>query len=208
MEIDEPSFYSPLKETEVSFKDNLPHMHQEGVIQYITFRLNDSLPQKARDEIKNRLTNFKENNPEPWDNNTTYRYWTLMGKLQSRLLDNGYGNCILKDPEVRKIVDDAIIHCNGLTYELIAYVVMPNHVHMLIKPIEQHSVMSIMQSLKSFTASRINRLTGNKGPVWMKRYYDRMVRNPRDLEHYVKYIACNPGHLPASQYSLYIADGM
>ncbi len=205
METDETAFYSPLKETEYTFKDNLPHAHQKGVYQYVTFRLADSLPKSVCQELNTRLEKFKEMNPTPWTSETLYQYRNLIGKLESRLLDKGYGSCILKNPSIRAIVEKAIHHNDGKKYDLLAYVIMPNHVHLLIRLREEYTVTSIIQPLKSFTAHQINKESGHKGPIWMKRYYDRMVRNPATLEHYIKYISCNPGHLPPTAYTLYLA---
>ncbi len=76
-------------------------------------------------------------------------------------------------------------------YEIHAYVVMANHVHLLITP--RIEVSKFMQSLKRFTAREGNRMLGLTGqPFWQEESYDRLVRNPEEFERIARYIEHNP----------------
>ena len=83
---------------------NLPHMHQDGTTQYVTFRLADSLPATKIEELNDSIEQFKKANPEPWDQETHIDYWKMIGPKSERLLHNGHGSCLLRFPEVRKIL--------------------------------------------------------------------------------------------------------
>jgi putative transposase len=155
----------------------LPHFDAPNVIQSITFRLADSLP--ASIELRRAL----EIVPDRPD--------ARLQRLES-LLDAGRGACALRDPRAARIVEDALLYLDGQRYRLLAWVVMPNHVHMLIEIIEGHSLSGIMQSLKVRTARECNRLLGTSGRFWEPEYYDRMIRNERHLSNVILYIHSNP----------------
>ena len=90
-----------------------------------------------------------------------------------RLLDNAcIGPLYLRQPEIAERVVDAIRHRDGQAYQLHTYVVMPNHVHLLITP--RAPLSKLMQSLKRFTAREANRILGLTGqPFWQDESYDR-----------------------------------
>ena len=102
-------------------------------------------------------------------------------------------------------------HHHGVKYHLIAYCIMSNHVHVLLQPISpspavlrDHEVVSdeihdsrgtltsIMHSLKSYTAHRVNKLLERTGAFWQRESYDHWVRDDDELERIVSYIARNP----------------
>ena len=176
------------KEIEVYSKGNLPHMHQAETMQYITFRLADSLPRTVCGEIYDRMEHFKKNHPLPWDADTKLQYWKEVGPMQQRLLDNGYGACWLKYPENRKFLIEAIAFKDNIDYEVYCYVIMPNHVHMLIRPLGLKKIEDILHSIKLFSARQINKFIGRKGNFWMKESFDRLVRNEDHLKHCYNYI--------------------
>ena len=89
------------------------------------------------------------------------------------------------------MVVDAIRYRDRRAYRLHAFVVMPNHVHLLITPLEV--VPKVMQSFKRFTAREGNRMLGLTGqPFWQDESYDRLVRNDTEFERIVHYIETNP----------------
>ncbi len=109
-----------------------------------------------------------------------------------RLLDNAVtGPLYLKRPEMGAMVVDAIRYQDGRQFELHAYVVMANHVHLLITPLVE--VPTLTRSLKRFTARRGNMMLGVVGqPFWQDESYDRMVRNDTEFQNIARYIEWNP----------------
>ena len=81
---------------------------------------------------------------------------------------------------------------DGERYELFSYVVMPNHVHVLFRPLGSHRIPKIVKSWKGFTALQINRRTGKSGTLWQEDYWDRLIRNPRHFWTCWEYIRLNP----------------
>jgi REP element-mobilizing transposase RayT len=80
----------------------------------------------------------------------------------------------------------------SIKYQLTAWVIMPNHVHMLCTPHSAYSLAQIVHSLKSFTASEANKILGQSGRFWQKEYFDRYIRNARHFARVVSYIEKNP----------------
>lgn len=196
-------YFDPNEEVKVSTTGALPHWNQYGKIQYVTFRLADSLPQSKIAELKELKNTFIANHPKPWDKQDKYAYWKLIGPVESKLLDAGYGLCILKIPEIRGIVSDTLKYNDGNKYRLIAYVIMPNHVHVLFELLGNNSIESVMKSIKGYSSRKINELTGGSGSVWMKEYFDRIVRDASHLKSYIRYIINNPGFLQPGEYELW-----
>jgi hypothetical protein len=69
---------------------------------------------------------------------------------------------------------------------------MPNHLHLLVKPLGGNQMPPILHSWKSFTANEINKALGTHGQVWQKESYDHIVRNQESLQAFRKYIRDNP----------------
>ena len=169
----------------------LPHWHQDGKYVFVTFRLHDSLPQEKLDWLRKEKDSWLKMHPQPWDKKVTKEYIDKFGKAVDKWLDNGHGDCMLKKRSNRKIVEDALLFHDGQQYDLVAFVVMPNHVHILIKLKEGYELTAIMRSLKSFTAKEINKNEKKSGPIWQSESYDRLIRDQKHFENVVRYIIAN-----------------
>ena len=98
---------------------------------------------------------------------------------------------VFRDAENAVVVVDALQHIRGRCY-LLAYAVMPDHVHAVIFPKANRAISSLMQSLKGYSSRRINLLSGRRGPLWQQSFFDRMIRNERELFETINYIDMNP----------------
>lgn len=157
----------------------LPHFDAGEAFQSITFRLFDSMPQTLLEEWRGELAN-----EEDFEDRLRYRI--------EAYLDSGYGACFLADDRIANLTQSALLYFDGERYRLSAWVIMPNHVHLLAAPCSGYSLSSIMHSLKSFTAQHANRTLGRKGRFWFEDYFDRYIRNAQHFENAVGYIESNP----------------
>jgi REP element-mobilizing transposase RayT len=109
-----------------------------------------------------------------------------------RLLDTtSTGPRYLKRADIAELVGEALRYRDPAEYDLHHYVVMANHVHVLVTP--KKSVSDIMRSLKRFTARRANEVLGLTGqPFWHEECYDRLVRDEREFDRIATYIEMNP----------------
>ena len=173
----------------------LPHWHQDGKYVFVTFRLHDSLPQEKVQWLREEKERWLKQHPQPWNEKVTKEYINKFGKAVDQWLDNNYGNCLLKKQSNRKIVEDALFFFDGKRYDLVAFVVMPNHVHILMRIKEGNELTEIMRSIKSFTAKSINKNENRTGPVWQSESYDRLIRGQKHFENIVRYIIANNKNL-------------
>jgi putative DNA methylase len=158
----------------------LPHFDAGEVFQSITFRLYDSMPQELLVKWKSELARESEQVEDK-----------LRWKIEA-YLDTGCGACHLSDPHIANMVENALLHFDGERYRLSAWVLMPNHVHLLVAPCYAHSLSDIIHSLKSYTAQEVNKILGRKGRFWFEDYFDRYIRNARHFENALSYIENNP----------------
>jgi REP element-mobilizing transposase RayT len=107
-------------------------------------------------------------------------------------LDQGYGSCFLKDQRVARMVQENLIHFEGIKYKLHAWVVMPNHVHYLATPETGYSPSEIVHSCKSFTAHEANRILDRNGRFWFPEPFDQYIRNHDHFVKTIRYIERNP----------------
>jgi HsdR family type I site-specific deoxyribonuclease len=166
---------------------NLPHRDKEGLIQFITFRLADSLPQDVIQQIESELKTIADKDKKV-EKRKRYEKW----------LDNGYGCCALANPQMAQVMQDALKYHDGDRYNLLAWSIMPNHVHVLIKA--NSSLIKIIQSWKSFTGkwALANNKKYNLGILndadafWIPEYFDRFIRDEDHFNNAIKYILENP----------------
>ena len=88
---------------------------------------------------------------------------------------------------------EAILHGERVrrSYDLLAWVVMPNHVHLILRPHER--LPEVVRWMKTATAARANRLIGRSGqPFWQREYFDRWIRTSKELASVIAYVEANP----------------
>jgi REP element-mobilizing transposase RayT len=161
----------------------LPHFDAgPSRTQFITCRLYDSLPQgSVLERIKKEM---ESNGTEDIARQTII--------LAEKYLDRGYGQCFLRDRSVAEIVRDSIKKFDLVRYLLFAWVIMPNHVHLLLRPLPGFSLAQIAHSFKSYTGLMANRALGREGEFWMREPFDRYMRDSDHFKRTVRYIENNP----------------
>lgn len=154
----------------------LPHFDTGGPT-FITFRLKDSLPRSVLDDLAS--------------DSASDRRTAVEGHL-----DTGLGDCVLERPEVADIVVGALQYFDGDRYRLDEWVVMPNHVHVLIERLKR-ALGSILHSWKSYTSHKIQEvlpeaLTPEDGRLWQREFFDRGIRDKYHFWCVQRYIWLNP----------------
>ena len=151
----------------------LPHLYPNGHPIFLTFRLHDSLP--ANREFRNHSL-------------TSGEAFVAMDRL---LDESRSGPLYLSDARIARLMADEILRGRDVTYALHAWVVMPNHVHVLITP---HSHLpTLMHALKGRTARKANQLLRRVGtPFWQDESYDHLVRDGEEFRRIEQYIIQNP----------------
>src|SRR5437867_12869609 len=99
--------------------------------------------------------------------------------------------CQLRDPRVARLAEDALLHFHNEKYELLAWCVMPNHVHVLVH-VWDVPLAKILQNWKSITAVQANRILRRCGTFWQREYWDTFMRDEAQERAAILYIANNP----------------
>jgi putative DNA methylase len=159
----------------------LPHFDAGPVIQTVTFRLADSLPVHVVDAWQAELRRLPENR----------RAAELRTRAEAHI-DQGYGACHLRNPAVAEMVEGALLHFHGERYQMLAWVVMPNHVHAMFEPLKGWSLSAILHTWKSFTSHRANQILRRSGAFWHPDYFDRFIRDEDHFRRALVYIEDNP----------------
>ena len=173
----------------------LPHWTREGGIYAITFRLADSLPAEILHQWRGErdaIIGVSRDLNRDLTATEILRLHELHEKHIEASLDKGVGECWLKRDDIAAVVRDALLHFDGDRYHLLAWVIMPNHVHVVFRPLGGQEVSQILHSWKSFSAGKANQLLDRQGEFWQSEYYDHLIRDEDDLNHAVNYVMSNP----------------
>ncbi len=162
----------------------LPHFDQPQLLQSLTIRLYDAVPETVLEAWKAELSHQGRADASSQD--------VEIRKRIARYEDAGHGACWLRDKRIAALVENALLHFDGQRYRLIAWCVMPNHVHGLIETQEDWPLATLVHSWKSYTAHRANQILGRCGELWFREYHDRFIRDDRHFANAVAYIEQNP----------------
>ena len=116
-------------------------------------------------------------------------HWRLAGSVYFVTWRLAPSQAKLNDAE-RRVIMSSLRHFDCSRYELYACVVMDDHVHALVKPLEDYRLQKLVHSWKSFTAHNLRRDSSRR--VWQEEYFDRIVRDEKEFLDKAQYILNNP----------------
>ena len=175
-------------------RGRLPHWEKDAGLYFLTFHLADSLPLPVLEKIAERhriLIAAKRVGAHLLPSQEVLVAEFSTAKLEE-YFDRGLGACFLRDPRLGELVADALHFWQGKRYRLVAWCVMPNHVHVVCRLLPGQELSKVLQGWKSFTARKANEILGRGGAFWQREYYDRLIRNGDELERAVRYGLNNP----------------
>jgi REP element-mobilizing transposase RayT len=164
----------------------LPHFESSDVTQHVTFHLADSLPQTVLLRLEAELNTLPAEKRD--------------GERRKRIdawIDACHGSCVLRKPAIADMVQGSLLTFDSQRYRLLAWVVMPNHAHVLFQPMNGWTVAKIVAAWKKFTARKIcddrrDSVEDSGAPVWHREYWDRYIRDQTHLQQAIEYIHLNP----------------
>ncbi len=193
------------------YKRNLPHIQFKGGEYFVTFRLFGSLPVHIVQELKSYRKQFEKDLRKDADDKLRSKIERqIFAKYESHLDQNLSGPHWLKLPDIARVVENSIHFRNYKIYDLYAYCVMSNHVHIVFRHIddekidcvgksikenmksEKFPVTHILGNLKKFTARKCNQILNRKGSFWQAENFDRLIRDVSELENSILYTLNNP----------------
>jgi len=173
-------------------RNHLPHWRQDRATYFLTFRLADSIPAMKLNQWREERVQWCLNHPKPWEPDVEEEYHRRFSTAIDRHLDQGHGSCVLRDPMTAEIVAGAFRHFDQHRYLLHSWVIMPNHVHLLLTLEASQLLAPIVASWKRFTALRIHHQTQSSGSLWQKDYFDRIIRDWDHFANVARYLRRNP----------------
>jgi REP element-mobilizing transposase RayT len=172
----------------------LPHWTLEGATYSVVFRLADSLPQTVivacEREIDTLHAALSAIGASALSAEELRR--ERFSAAVARALDAGHGACWMRQPKIASLVADALRFFEGKRYDLAAWCVMPNHVHVVVRPLAPHSLSAILQAWKGYTARVANQFLARRGTFWQQESYDHLIRDKVEFAHSIRYVLENP----------------
>ena len=202
------------------FRRYLPHWRPPGVPFFLTYRLAGTLPRKIIDDLERERQQLQELEDGYSEDERNLRIDKKLFAIWDGYLDKFANIAWLADPEIASIVRDNLYYHAEEKYTLWAYVIMPNHVHVLLQPDADWSrqfgdnensttscqlvkdsnlrysskgpLSTILHSLRSYTANKANKVLGTTGTFWRSEVYDHWVRDNAEFQRIIYYIESNP----------------
>lgn len=154
----------------------LPHRDAPGLTQFVTCRLCDGFPASRRAEWE-ALLQIEDNRDRRI-------------KLEN-YLDRSHGACWLRRPDIASLTETVLRQFHGRACDFLAWVVMPNHVHVLVQ-VRDTPLSSLIKAWKGRVAREANRLLGREGAFWERDYWDTYMRDEDHSARARRYTEQNP----------------
>jgi REP element-mobilizing transposase RayT len=163
----------------------LPHIDDSRNFQLLTFRQNDSAPAKLIRAFERAIQQAKTLDDLERARSRVFVHF-------EKYLARGRGSCRLADPRAARVVEDSLLFRDGEHYDLLAWVVMPNHVHVVIRQKPGVPLETVVHRWKSWMAHEINRIFGLSGRFWQPEVFDHWLRDRASIEGAIRYVEMNP----------------
>ncbi len=186
----------------VGYRRRLPHLVQANTIYFVTFRLADSVPRVKLDTWNRQLQQWLRANPRPHTHEQAEQYAELSYRTIERWLDRGEGSCLLRDLGARAAVEYCLRFGDGKSYWIGEYAIMPNHVHVLVRPDVNTRLKDVVGAWRTVSTQKINKLVERHGSLWQNDVFDHIVRNQQSLEPIRRYVRENGSRLSAQHYTV------
>jgi len=187
-----------MKDNRIYYRRNLPHYQPVNATFFVTFRLAGSLPVETvarlkEERVQDEKVLLKIKDEKVRGKKIADQHKRYFSKFDT-MLDNAVNDrSWLNDERVARMVAEALCFRDKKVYDLLAYCIMPNHVH-IVFTVERSatSLYKILQSLKAHTAREANKILRQKGAFWQHESYDHVVRDGKELERIIAYVLHNP----------------
>ena len=185
-------------EYKLIYKRRLPHYQPKNGVLFITFRLNFPVPVKYIRAYQQYCESLdaKFDNKEPTELEEIARQKKLFAFTDDSYAEIHSEIDLTQPPEVASMLADILLALQDKYYTLYTFTIMPNHVHLLLKPLsiegKEPSLADIMHKVKGSSAYQINLVLQRRGTLWFREYYDHWARTDQEIWNIVEYIRQNP----------------
>lgn len=197
-------------EVKIRNRGRLPHWEKEEGLYFITFHLGDSLPLHAVRGIVERQRILAA--AKRCGAHLLPAQELIVAKFSLRKIeeyfDRGCGECALKQPKIADAMATALRFWHGKKYRLVAWCIMPNHVHVICRLFPGERLAEVVKSWKVYSAREANRILGRSGSLWQREYYDRLIRREGEFDRAVQYVLSNPERAGLKNWTWVWAEGL
>jgi REP element-mobilizing transposase RayT len=188
------------------YQRHLPHWRQDGATYFVTFRLADSIPQQHLQALKRWRATWEKDHPEPRSEDDWQALAREITSKTEAWLDEGYGDCVLGNMAAADSMTEALLKFQDARCVTTCLVVMPNHIHAVMRPLSGFELEDLLQGAKGYVARKLNEALGRSGQLWEEESYDRIIRDEEHLWRVIQYIGRNPrkAGLSPIQYRLWL----
>ncbi|MFO0980122.1 MAG: transposase, partial [Planctomycetaceae bacterium] len=184
-----PGFRGLQRDLPIScYERHLPHWRQKGATYFVTFRLGDALPPDELKILQDERQRWKSRHPHARSEKDLEEFARISLQREEQCLDKGYGACYFRDPEWAEKMANALLHYQNVRCFVPCLTVMPNHVHVIMKPLLDFELEDTLKLIKGYVARQINLAFGKSGPIWEQESYDRIIRDTAHLQNVIRYI--------------------
>jgi putative transposase len=195
-----------MSSTDTFRRRHLPHWDVPGATYFVTACLQGSIPAQGLLNIRDYEAALTRR-PRPTDmseSDWALRRWKLLFARTEQWLDENPAIRHLANPDLAAVVANALLFFAGTRYDVLAFVVMPSHIHWVFRPLESWvrelepdakeptPRERIMHSIKRFTARECNQRLQLQGAFWQQESYDHWMRDADELERIINYVEYNP----------------
>ena len=182
------------------YRRYLPHIQPEDSVLFVTYRLFFELPVEYHNKIRTMKSEFNKRIKLLDKRKIESEKYEFENKLFD-FKDNFIGKFRnspfwLKDKNIANLVKESLFWSAQKRYDLFSFCIMPNHVHILIRPVFKNAkpfpLQQIMFDHKHFTAIEANKILKRKGHFWLDEHYDHYIRNEKEFFNILNYIYINP----------------
>ncbi len=183
------------------YRRYLPHIQPVDTILFVTYSVKFEYPNSFYESLKRKKDDFLKGLKHISEKDQKEKMYNF-NKSQFDITDNFIAKLIkspewLRNPQIANIIKNSLFYKHKKEYDLICYCIMPNHVHILIKPLfktedRPFSIASIMKNHKSYTAVKSNEILKRNGQFWHWGYYDHYIRDEKEFYNVIRYILNNP----------------
>lgn len=185
-----------------SYRRHLPHFQPPGATLFVTSRLAGSIPVETQKQLKTEMAKIETTlagiaDPQERARQVYLEYRRLFGRWDTALHNTATGPFWLGQSEIAGIVVQEIQQHDKQLYDLDAFCIMPNHIHLVFTPLPKdnegyHSLSKIMQKIKGRIAYQSNPLLNRSGTFWQHENYDHVVRDEAEWQRIIMYVLNNP----------------
>lgn len=183
------------------YRRNLPHWQPHNAEYFVTFRLSGSLPSIVIDQLKRerrQINDVQEGSSDLDTVSKKNRRRQIFKKYEKALDSSDFGPTWLANSDIANIIEEALLYRDKKEYDLFAFCIMSNHVHMIFQLLDdalsktEFPVTNILRKLKSFTGLKANQKLERTGAFWHSESYDHVIRDQNELENTIRYVLNNP----------------